>query len=145
MLEVKRSENIQKKRNASKKKFLDHIFYLKAQDKAKKDEVEAKIAAERSQRFGLKEEMEKKEAEAQAKIEAADKVRLNAVEVKEARTEEQDEEEYKQLRARWKENDKRKAEIIAEAHEHKENELQARRQDAAAREQVLQEAQARRE
>jgi hypothetical protein len=145
MLEVKRSENIAKKRNASKKKFLDHIFFLKEQDKAKKDAVEAKIAAERSHRFGLKEEMEKAEALQQVKIEQAASVRNNAVEVKEARTEEQDEEEYRLLRQRWKELDARKAETIREAHEHKEKELEERRKAAEKRANALEEVQKNRE
>merc|ERR1712151_906647 len=47
MLDIKRAENISKKRAAAKQRFLKHIFELKAEEAKKKKEVEEKIAEER--------------------------------------------------------------------------------------------------
>merc|ERR550537_1813609 len=58
MLDVKRTENIAKKRRATKQRFLKHIMNLKEEFKRKQEEVEEKIQEERLQRYKAKEEME---------------------------------------------------------------------------------------
>merc|ERR1712087_776675 len=45
MLDIKRAENIAKKRAAMKQRFLKHIFELKAEDERRRQMVEDKIEA----------------------------------------------------------------------------------------------------
>jgi len=128
MLDIRRAENIAKKRHATKQRILQHIMKLKEEDKRKKEEVDKKIEEERKTRYKLKEEQERKEREEEAKIEQMKKIRRKAVEVKEERTEEQDEEEYRQLRARWRVRDEEKRQIAADL---KARKLKEREEKAA--------------
>merc|ERR1712151_384153 len=109
MLDIKRAENIAKKRHAMKERFLKHLFKLKELDAQRKKEVEQKIAEEKLQRYRTKDEQERLEAEREEEKIRQAKMRRKAVEAKEQRTEEQDEEDYRQLRARWRIRDADKA------------------------------------
>mmetsp|Transcript_35765 Transcript_35765/g.64873 ORF Transcript_35765/g.64873 Transcript_35765/m.64873 type:complete len:518 (+) Transcript_35765:90-1643(+) len=115
MLDIKRSENIAKRKAASRAQFLKHLFWLKEEDKRLKAEQDEKLAAERQRRVQMKEDTEKKNIEADKNEKEKQRQRRKNVEVKEERTEEQDAEEYKQLRARWKMRDNERAKAIAEA------------------------------
>jgi len=126
MLDIKRAENIAKRRRATKERFLKHIFKLKEDFIKKNEDVEAKIEQERLNRYKAKEEAERKEREEEAKIEAQASMRRKSVEVKEQRTEEQDEEEYRQLRARWRVKDAEKAKQLKDAEAEKAKELAAK-------------------
>ncbi|CAE8716563.1 unnamed protein product, partial [Polarella glacialis] len=64
MLDIKRNENIAKKKAASRQKFLKHVFWLKQEDERIKKVRDVKLAAEREQRIHMKEESEQKIEEA---------------------------------------------------------------------------------
>mmetsp|Transcript_34186 Transcript_34186/g.72788 ORF Transcript_34186/g.72788 Transcript_34186/m.72788 type:complete len:551 (-) Transcript_34186:260-1912(-) len=131
MLDIRRAENIAKKRQATRQRVLQHIMQLKEEDKRKKAEQDQKIEEERLLRYKLKEEQEKKQREEEARLEQMKKLRRRAVESREESTEERDEEEYRRLRARWRVKDAEKAQILAD--------LQARK--AKEREETMQEEQ----
>lgn len=133
MLDIRRAENISKKKAVARQKFLKHIFALKEDDLRRKKEVDEKIALERAQRYKSKEEIEKKEEEQKRKLDEKAKIRKKAVDVKEQLTEEQEEEVLRQVRARWRAADEEKARAIADAHKRKEKE----RTDAAAAKKAL--------
>merc|ERR1712187_865247 len=61
MLDIRRIENIAKRRAATKEKFLKHIIALKEEDERRKEEQQAKINEERQNRYKQKEVMEKRE------------------------------------------------------------------------------------
>merc|ERR1712187_913071 len=63
MLDIRREENIAKRRAATKEKFLKHIIALKEEDERRQEEQQAKIDEERQNRYKQKEEMEKREEE----------------------------------------------------------------------------------
>jgi len=115
MLDIKRAENIAKKRRITKERFLKHIFKLKEDYIRKQQEVDETIERERQNRYKAKEESERREREEEAKVEAQAANRRKSVEVKEQRTEEEDEEDYRQLRARWRVNDAEKAKQLNDA------------------------------
>mmetsp|Transcript_70909 Transcript_70909/g.178769 ORF Transcript_70909/g.178769 Transcript_70909/m.178769 type:complete len:542 (-) Transcript_70909:176-1801(-) len=145
MLDIRRAENIAKKRHATKQRILQHIMKLKEEDKRKKESVDKKIEEERKQRYKLKEEQERKEREEEARIEAMKKIRRKAVEVKEERTEEQDEEEYRQLRARWRVKDAEKAQIAADLKARKLKEREEKASTEQKQQERMEEVQNRRE
>lgn len=124
---------------------MNHIFFLKDQHRAAEEAVEQKIAEERALRFCLKEDNEKRDAIEGEKQEQAKRLRDSAATMREQHIEEKDEEDYKQLRGRWRENDAAKARFIREAHEHKEEELRQRRQLQDERADQLRQAQGKRE
>merc|ERR1712023_580828 len=64
MLDIRRAENIAKKRAATKERFLRHLFALKEDDARRKEEQAAKIEEERLNRYKQKEDTEKREEEA---------------------------------------------------------------------------------
>merc|ERR1711920_826607 len=66
MLDIKRAENISKRRAAMRERFLKHLFKLKEEDAKRKAEVEEKIAEEKLQRYRTKDEQERLELEEQA-------------------------------------------------------------------------------
>uniref|UniRef100_A0A7S4T4E8 Uncharacterized protein n=1 Tax=Alexandrium monilatum TaxID=311494 RepID=A0A7S4T4E8_9DINO len=131
MLDIKRAENIAAKRAATKERFLEHITRVKEEDKRKKQEVEEMIAGERKQRILDRERRDREAEEEQARKEAREKQRRKAVTVREHRTEEQDEEEYRALRERWRVLDAEKAANAKELHKKKEAERAASRQEEA--------------
>merc|ERR1712151_1082204 len=87
MLDIKRAENISKKRAAMRERFLKHLFRLKEEDVKRKADVEKKIEEERKQRFRTKEEQERLEEEERNRLEQEAKMRRKAVQAKEERTE----------------------------------------------------------
>ncbi|CAE8695105.1 unnamed protein product, partial [Polarella glacialis] len=117
MLDIKRNENIAKKKAASRQKFLKHVFWLKQEDERIKKVRDVKLAAEREQRIHMKEESEQKIEEADNNEKEKQRHRRKNVEAKEERYSEQDSEDYRQLRARWKVRDKEKSKAIGEARE----------------------------
>lgn len=115
ILDVRRAENIQKKRAAALERFLKHVFALKEEDKRRKEEQQQKMEEERGKRYKSKEEMERLEEEELKALEKKNKLRRKAVEVKEQRTEEQEEYELRQLRLRWKAAAQEKNQLLEEA------------------------------
>eukprot|EP00933_Yihiella_yeosuensis_P059954 TRINITY_DN6179_c0_g3_i5.p1 TRINITY_DN6179_c0_g3~~TRINITY_DN6179_c0_g3_i5.p1 ORF type:complete len:516 (-),score=144.73 TRINITY_DN6179_c0_g3_i5:155-1702(-) len=130
MLDVKRSENIAKKRARTREKFLKHLFKLKKEAEELKKQQDEKLADERQRRVRMKDEAEKKYREAMKIEKEKRRQRQKVVEVKEERTEEQDEEEYRSLRARWRVLDAEKAKAIAEARENHAQEAKRRADEA---------------
>eukprot|EP00930_Biecheleria_cincta_P074713 TRINITY_DN61937_c0_g1_i1.p1 TRINITY_DN61937_c0_g1~~TRINITY_DN61937_c0_g1_i1.p1 ORF type:complete len:561 (+),score=145.25 TRINITY_DN61937_c0_g1_i1:67-1683(+) len=130
-----RKANIKKKRQAGREKFLRHIKWLRAEELRLQKEQEDKLAAERKLRVELK-EAAAKDNEEQEKIEKErQRLRNKHVDIKEERTEEQDAEDYRQLRARWKMRDAEKSKAIAEANIRKEkDDAERRHQDELNRE-----------
>merc|ERR1712048_1199350 len=117
MLNIKRDENIARKRAAAKERFLKRVFFLKEDHERRMKEQEEILAAEKAHRYVLKEELERQEEEKlRLKAEQA-RHRQKRIHAKESRTEEQEEEELMTMRARWKARDAEKAKIIKEAHE----------------------------
>jgi len=128
MLDIKRNENIAKRKAASRQRFLKHLFWLKEEDKRLKAEQDEKLAAERQRRVQMKEDTERKTLEEGKNEKEKQRQRRKNVEVKEERTEEQDGEEYKQLRQRWKMRDNERAKAISEARARKAADDEAARQ-----------------
>mmetsp|Transcript_3546 Transcript_3546/g.5838 ORF Transcript_3546/g.5838 Transcript_3546/m.5838 type:complete len:537 (+) Transcript_3546:118-1728(+) len=145
MLKIKREENIRKKREVSKGKFLKHIFQQKEIAVEKQREVNEKIEAERQARAQFKEELEEQEAEEAKKVQELAKVRRIHAEAKDRAHEEKEEEDLRNLRLRWKAADAEKARIIAEAHKKRQKELIEREQMAQAHKEHMKELQAKRE
>lgn len=145
MLNVKREENIQKKRAAAKERFLEKVFLLKEEAVRKEKQVADKIAEELKERHAYKEEVERQEAEDEARLEAMAKIRMHHEDVKEERTEEAEEEELRTMRARWKANDARKAQLIKDAHARKLEDRAKEKVDRDAEEKRLAVAQEKRE
>ncbi|CAE7227081.1 unnamed protein product [Symbiodinium natans] len=123
MLDIKRNENIAKRKQESRQKFLQHVFWLKEEDKRLKREHHEKLEAERTRRVQMKEELERRQKEASRLEKERQRQRRIAVEAKEERIEERDAEDYRQLRARWKMRDAERAKAIAEAIGRKELDL----------------------
>merc|ERR1712048_846488 len=117
MLDIRREENIAKRRATTKERFLKHIIALKEDDERRKEEQQAEIEEERQNRYKQKEETEKREEEELKALEAKRKTRRKAVEVREQRTEESEEFELAQIRLRWKQNDAEKARLLQAARE----------------------------
>lgn len=136
MLDIKRHDNITRKRQATKERFLKHIFALKAEDALRKKEVAEKIAKESAERWRLKLETEQKEEQERQRLEEKHKHRHRNVEVKEERTEEQEEEFLRSMRLRWKESDAMKAAALKTARERRAQEHAEQAQ--AARDRSLQ-------
>mmetsp|Transcript_49491 Transcript_49491/g.107766 ORF Transcript_49491/g.107766 Transcript_49491/m.107766 type:complete len:523 (+) Transcript_49491:45-1613(+) len=145
MLDIRRSENIARKRAATKERFLQHLFRLKEDDARRKREVEEKIEQERKARYLIKEEIERKEEEERILHEEQAKVRKKVVEVKEKMTEEKEEEELRQLRLRWKANDREKAQLIREARARKEKQHREEQEAEKIEQHKRSEAQSKRE
>jgi len=123
MLSIKRNENIQKRKQASRQRFLKHVFWLKEEEKRLRLEHDAKLADERLRRVQMKEDTEKRTQEADKAEKERQRQRKKSVEVKEERTEEQDAEEYRQLRARWKMRDNEAKKAIDDARARKAKDL----------------------
>lgn len=145
MLDIKRSENIQRKRAETKERFLQHVKFIKEQAERKQREVEEKIAEEKLLRERRREEEDIREEEERLKQLADAKVRNRAVEVKEQRTQEQDEEEYKLLRERWRVLDAEREADEKQTSERKQAELDARSEAALEAKRHLDELQSKRE
>jgi len=141
MLDIRREENISKKRAATKEKFLKHIFALKDDDRRRKEEQDQKIEQERSNRYKQKEDTERKEEEEGKLLDVKAKARRKAVECHEARTEEQEEYELAQLRLRWKANDVEKARVIQAARDRRAKMNQEEKEAKAALDDKRREAQ----
>merc|ERR1712054_534310 len=88
MLNIKREEKIRAKKEASKKKFLEHIFWLQEETKRKEKEQEEAIAHEREKRIQYQLEVENEEEEEAAKAAVLQKTRRVAAENKDRAHEE---------------------------------------------------------
>merc|ERR1712048_1270352 len=75
MLDIRREENIAKRRATTKERFLKHIIALKEDDERRREEQDAKIEEERQNRYKQKEEYEKKKEEEDKALEAKAKIR----------------------------------------------------------------------
>jgi len=139
MLDIKRNENIAKRKQESRQKFLQHVFWLKEEDKRLKREHHEKLEAERTRRVQMKEELERRQKEASRLEKERQRQRRIAVEAKEERIEERDAEDYRQLRARWKMRDAERAKAIAEAIGRKELDLAELRKKQAEEKKVAEE------
>jgi hypothetical protein len=102
MLSIKREEKIRAKKQLSKKKFLEHIFFLQEETKRKEKEQEESIASEREKRWQDQLKFDNEEEEQAAKDLVLARSRRIAVESKEQAHEEREEEDLRQLRLRWK-------------------------------------------
>lgn len=120
MLNIKREEKIRAKKEASKRKFLEHIFNLQEETKWREKEQEEAISHEREKRYQWQLQMENEEEEEGAKAAVLQKQRRIAAENKDQAHEEATEEDLRQLRLRWKATDKEKAQHIADARARKE-------------------------
>merc|ERR1712048_285829 len=109
MLDIRREENIAKRRAATKEKFLKHIIQLKEEDERRKEEQQKKIMEEREQRHKQKDDMEKREEEELKALEKTSRKRNDKVEAIEKRTIENEEFELAQIRLRWKASDAKKS------------------------------------
>jgi len=125
MLNIKREEKIRAKKNLSKQKFLEHIFFLQEEAKRKEIEQEASIAIEREKRWQYQLQMDAEEEEAGAKDAVLSRSRRVAAENKDQAHEEKEEEDLRQLRIRWFAADKEKVRLIAEARARKEKDIAA--------------------
>jgi len=128
MLNIRREEKIRAKKEISKQKFLEHIFFLQEESKRKEKEQEEAIAVEREKRVQWQltcDEQEEDEAQRGA-VQA--KNRRMAAESKDQAHEEKAEEDLRQLRIRWRAADAEKARLIREARQRKD------RDDANAKE-----------
>merc|ERR1719326_1329619 len=130
MLNIKREEKIRAKKEASKKKFLEHIFWLQEENKRREREQEASIAQEREKRYQYHLQVENEEEEAGNKMAVLAKSRRIAAENKDRAHEEKEEEELRTLRIKWKEKDAEKARQIAEARARKEKKIIAAEEKA---------------
>jgi len=135
MLSIKREEKIRAKKEASKKKFLEHIFWLQAEAIRKEKEQAESIESERDKRWQQQLEMDNEEEDAAAKDAVLSRSRRIAAENKDQAHEEKEEEDLRQLRLRWFAGDREKARLIAEARARKVKDLAA--QADAARQAVL--------
>ncbi|CAJ1361614.1 unnamed protein product, partial [Effrenium voratum] len=123
MLDIKRNENIHKRKQESRQRFLQHVFWLKEEAERMKREHHEKLEAERTRRVAMKEELERRNKEASRLEKERQRQRRIAVEAMEERVEERDAEDYRQLRARWKMRDAERAKAIQEALERKDKDL----------------------
>eukprot|EP00930_Biecheleria_cincta_P055303 TRINITY_DN41631_c0_g1_i1.p1 TRINITY_DN41631_c0_g1~~TRINITY_DN41631_c0_g1_i1.p1 ORF type:complete len:519 (-),score=131.27 TRINITY_DN41631_c0_g1_i1:76-1632(-) len=114
MLDIKREENIMKRKQLARQRFLKHIQWLKEEDIRLKKLQDEKLADERTRRMQMKEDFERRVNEAMRAEKERQRIRTERVEVREERNEEQDEEDYRQLRARWKKRDAERAQAIAD-------------------------------
>jgi len=145
MLNIKREEKIRAKKEASKRKFLEHIFYLQEETKWKEQEQEQAIAHEREKRYQWQLQMEETEEEEAQKAKVLQKARRIAAENKDQAHEEATEEDLRQLRLRWKAADKEKAQHIADARARKERDLVAKAEQKKQVESAARVLQAKRE
>eukprot|EP00927_Polykrikos_kofoidii_P066281 TRINITY_DN6190_c0_g1_i1.p1 TRINITY_DN6190_c0_g1~~TRINITY_DN6190_c0_g1_i1.p1 ORF type:complete len:535 (-),score=149.62 TRINITY_DN6190_c0_g1_i1:81-1685(-) len=132
MLDIRRAENIARKRLAARERFMKHVTALKEDAARRKEEQDRKMEEERQFRYKSKEDQEKKDEEELKTFESKARVRRKAVELREQRTEEQEEFELARLRLRWKASDAEKARVMAAARE------KLSKQQAADREQAEQ-------
>eukprot|EP00929_Paragymnodinium_shiwhaense_P051055 TRINITY_DN256_c0_g2_i1.p1 TRINITY_DN256_c0_g2~~TRINITY_DN256_c0_g2_i1.p1 ORF type:complete len:548 (+),score=225.62 TRINITY_DN256_c0_g2_i1:98-1741(+) len=115
ILDIRRTENIMRKRTATKERVLKHIFFLKEEAIRRKQEQADRMAAERALSYKRKEEEERKEEEALKLLETKQRMRRKAIESVNSRNEEQEEFELAQMRLRWKAADEEKERIIKDA------------------------------
>lgn len=115
MLDIKRDENIMKRKQLARQRFLKHIQWLKEEDIRIKKVQDEKLLDERTRRMQMKEDFERRINESMRAEKERHRIRNERVEVREERTEEADEEEYKQLRGRWKMRDAEEAKALADA------------------------------
>lgn len=123
MLNIKREAKIRAKKEASKKKFLEHIFNLQEDAKRREIEQEEAIAKEREKRYQWQVQAEAEEEEEEARTAVLQKHRRVAADNKDRLHEEKEEEDLRQLRIRWREVDAEKAREINEARARKERNL----------------------
>jgi len=128
MLNIKREEKIRAKKNVSKQKFLEHIFFLQEEAKRKEKEQEASISIEREKQWQYQLQMDAEEEEAGAKDAHLSRARRVAADNKDQAHEEKEEEDLRQLRIRWFAADKEKVRLIAEARARKEKDIAAQAQ-----------------
>jgi hypothetical protein len=126
MLNIRREEKIRAKKQASKKKFLAHIFWLQEDAKRREEEQARMIEEEREKRYQFQLGVELEEEEEEAKKAVTAKNRRIAAENKDRAHEEKEEEDLRQLRLRWKAADAEKARAIREARERKERDAAAK-------------------
>jgi len=119
MLDIKRDENIMKRKQLSRQRFLKHIQWLKEEALRMHKEHDKKLSDERTRRMQMKEDFERRINEAMRAEKEGQRIRSQRVDAKEERTEEQDQEEYRQLRLRWKMRDAEEAKRIADARANK--------------------------
>lgn len=115
MLDIKRDENIMKRKQLARQRFLKHIQWLKEEDIRIKKVQDEKLADERTRRMQMKEDFERRINESIRAEKERQRVRTERVVVREGRTEKQDEEDYRQLRMRWKTRDAEHAKALADA------------------------------
>eukprot|EP00929_Paragymnodinium_shiwhaense_P051054 TRINITY_DN256_c0_g1_i1.p1 TRINITY_DN256_c0_g1~~TRINITY_DN256_c0_g1_i1.p1 ORF type:complete len:559 (+),score=219.61 TRINITY_DN256_c0_g1_i1:127-1803(+) len=132
ILDIRRTENIMRKRAATKERILKHIFFLKEEAVRRKQEQSDRMEAERQLRLRRKEDEEKKEEEALRLLDTKSRLRRKAIEAVENRNEEQEEFELAQLRLRWKAADDEKNRIISDALDRREKARAARTNAAEA-------------
>jgi len=128
MLNIKREEKIRAKKEASKKKFLEHIFFLQEETKRKEAEQEEAIAVEREKRYLYQMDVEAEEEAEASKAASLSKSRRTAAENKDQAHEEKEEEDLRQLRLRWKAADAEKKRLIEEARARKDRDDKLQKQ-----------------
>lgn len=125
MLNIRRDEKIRNKKEASKKKFLEHIFFLQEEAQRKEKAQEEAISHERELRYQWQTSMENQEEEEAARNAVVAKNRRIAAENKDKAHEEKEEEDLRQLRLRWKAADAEKRRQIDDARDRKDKEAKA--------------------
>jgi len=115
MLNIRRDEKIRAKKEVSKKKFLEHIFFLQQEARRKEKEQEESIAKEREKQWQYQTSVENEEEEQAALNNQKARSRRIAAENKDRAHEEKEEEDLRQLRLRWKAADAEKAKAISDA------------------------------
>lgn len=143
ILDIRRAENIARKRAETKERILRHIFFLKEDFKRRKEEQAERMEAERALRFKRKEDEERKEEEALKILETKNRLRRKAIDQVMTRNEEQEVFELQELRARWQISDSEKARTIKDALDRRmrikndeksaEEAIKKRRSDAAVK------------
>jgi len=139
MLNIKRDENIRKRREASKARFLKYIFEQKEIAVRKAAEQDAAIEKEREERYQWQLQMEAEEEAAAGEQNALANIRRIAAENKDQAHEEKEEEDLRQLRLRWRAADAEKKKAIDEARARKARDVAAAAEAAKkAKEQAAQ-------
>lgn len=132
ILDIRRAENIARKRAATKERILAHIFFLKEDMIRRKQEQAERMEAERQLRFKRKEDEERKEEEALKVLETKSRLRRKAIDLVRNRNHEQEEFELQELRMRWKTSDEEKERIMKHAFDRREKMKKEAREKAEA-------------
>lgn len=102
MLESKRSEAIDKKKQIAHEHFIKSVNKMKEDHARAKEELDIKIAKEREERVKLKEAAIEEQLQVEQQKQVKIKARRKKVDAIEVRIREQREENYKQLRSKWR-------------------------------------------